>query len=421
MYLHRQERRFQQPDYNFELVNLIKENDSASLEQKIDEKGINATESNFVLDVNERKNQRDEPVDNFKEDRITLLHIAAYFDSLECFVFLHEEKGLPLSAHSAKSYYPLHYACFSGSREVVSYILSKSPSMAAELPDDIPHHFLYFAVYGGDPVILEELFKNGADLNKNQNKNDDPIGKSIDISNIECLKVLLEHDVHSQNTKNQTPAMLASLNCHPKALEILVKSSEDLGYFTKNSATGKYESVVSLMFSYSSGSIFKDVLINLLTKHPDVRIEPPDDVVMDGVCHWICRMCDVQVAELMIRTKDVNINRLDSNGHTGPYYLSMQKDFKDGDAQTSIKILEILIQNNFKVNFRKDERSPTILEIFVKAMKTRYKIIEFLLNNDADPHASYSKNPRISLYDEVMSDRIRDRQLKEIFAPYAKD
>lgn len=410
-YTQNRQRNQQNPEQNKELITAIKNNDVFSLEKSL-ESVSSPEKAVFYLEVNQRKNQRDEP-ENFKDDNITLLHAAAFYNSLECFVFLCEEKGIALDATSSSSYFPLHYACYTGAREIVAYILSHEPSQAKQLPKDVVHHFLYFSVYGGDPVILEELFLNGADLNEDKNKADDPIGKAIDIANIECLKVLLEHENQSYNKKSQTPAMLAALNCHPDALRILVRSSDDLAYFNASN-----ESVISLMFNYSSGSIFKDIIIDLLTKYPDTRIEPPDDAEMSGVCHWICKMCDTQVAELMIRTPGVDVNRLDQKGYTGPYYLSMQKDYKEGDTQSSTKILDILISHGFNVNLRKNATTPSLLEVFVKAMKVRYNIIEYLLKNKADPYIQFSKKPTVYLIDEVMN--MRDQQLKKIFEPYKR-
>ena len=57
------------------------------------------------------------------------MHIAALFDSLECFIIL-ERKGLKIDCESADEYQPLHYACHLGSLEVTSYILSKNPDLA---------------------------------------------------------------------------------------------------------------------------------------------------------------------------------------------------------------------------------------------------------------------------------------------------
>lgn len=65
---------------------------------------------------------------------LTLLHVAAFFDYLEVFVFL-ESLGLPLDIKSAALYSPLHYACLSGSLEICTYILKKDPKEAIMLPE----------------------------------------------------------------------------------------------------------------------------------------------------------------------------------------------------------------------------------------------------------------------------------------------
>lgn len=61
------------------------------------------------------------------KDNLTAMHIAAFTDSLECFVIL-EESGLNINALSANNYLPFHYALVGGSLEVSSYIISKDHS-----------------------------------------------------------------------------------------------------------------------------------------------------------------------------------------------------------------------------------------------------------------------------------------------------
>ena len=56
-------------------------------------------------------------------DYISLLHIAAYCDSLESFIFLNNI-GISIDQKSVNSYLSIHYACLSESYEIVAYILS---------------------------------------------------------------------------------------------------------------------------------------------------------------------------------------------------------------------------------------------------------------------------------------------------------
>lgn len=62
---------------------------------------------------------------------LSLIHIAAYADNIEAFLFLNN-KGLPINLKSLYNYLPIHYACASGSEEIVSYILSVDPSQAQQ-------------------------------------------------------------------------------------------------------------------------------------------------------------------------------------------------------------------------------------------------------------------------------------------------
>lgn len=60
-----------------------------------------------------------------------MIHIAAYADNLEAFLFF-QSKGLSISLKTIHDYLPIHYACASGSVEIVSYILSNDPSQAGK-------------------------------------------------------------------------------------------------------------------------------------------------------------------------------------------------------------------------------------------------------------------------------------------------
>lgn len=381
-------------------VSYVIENNSIALAQMFTNK---KPQLNYVLSCNE--NGSNDRSDNFKNDRVSLLHAAAFHNSLESFCFLvtkykNNKEHNVLRLKSAKSYFPLHYACFNGSREIVAYILSEDPEQASLIPPDIDHHFLFFAVYGGDPIILTELFKNGADLEERHNVSDNPIGKAITLSQIECLKVLLKYEKRSINQDYYTPAMLASKNCHPDALKLLITGEDDITYFSPSN-----QSVISLMFYYSNGLLFKDVLIDLLRKYPDVRIEPPDSVTTIGVCHWICKIADKDVALLMANTKDVFMNRLDENEHTGPYYLSIQRGIKE---EVIIDILRIIKSHGFDLNYKsstnRGENKPQYpIEYFLNAMVRRKKVIRFLLDEGVNLSLPSSKDPKKTIYQYIMS------------------
>ena len=164
-------------------------------------------------------------------ENLTLLHIAAFYDSFEVFVYL-ESLGFSLKTPSAAQYYPIHYACANGSLEVCSYILMKEPFEARMLPD-VEYHLIYLATTAGNCQILKLLFSCGADINADKNKNNKPVQQAIRTRNVECLKLLLPKITRTDlDTREYTSIMLAITNNQPDAVPLLLEAGEDPGKFT---------------------------------------------------------------------------------------------------------------------------------------------------------------------------------------------
>ncbi|OHS98741.1 hypothetical protein TRFO_08753 [Tritrichomonas foetus] len=62
-------------------------------------------------------------------DNLSLMHVAAFYDALECFIIL-SQNGFQVDCQSADSLHPIQYACYSDAVEIVSYILQVKPSEA---------------------------------------------------------------------------------------------------------------------------------------------------------------------------------------------------------------------------------------------------------------------------------------------------
>lgn len=385
-----------------QLIDTIKANDQPGLEKKL--KSIkNVSGADYYIDINIRDSQKEERLDNFINDRITLLHASAYYDSLECFVYLVEIHHLDIRHFSVKSFLPLHYACYNKSREVASYILEKDPSQV-KIPRD--NSLFNFTILGGDVIILTELFNKGAEIKKREG--DDPLEKSIALDCFEMCEVLLHHYEGASQT---TPALIAAEMCNPSLLNFLVRSENDLMYYED-----AHESVFTLIFKLSDGIEFKQLIKNWLVRFDDMIIDPPVDPVknIDGVCHWICKLGDIEIAQLMLRTKEIALNRIGANNHIGTYYLASNKKFK---PENIIEILRLLLKKGFDLNFQPNPKFETTLEIFVNSIySNKNKVIEFLLQNNASPYLLFSKKNNITIYDFVKNSS--NKPLIEIFNKY---
>ena len=387
---------------NDEIVEIILNNDVSKLKNFINDTKTDLSKANFFIE-----NFENHALSN---RQLTLLHVAACSDSLDCFIYILEHvNGLNLKSVTSNSYYPLHYACCLGSFEVASYILSQMPELAKEEPEGCEHQFLYFAIIGGDPDIIQLLFDHGADMKTRGNIKDNLLPKATYCRKISCLEVLLKnyHDIKKERSKHSLP-MLAVINQLPDALMLLANNAFDILYMND-----EYESVFSLCAFF--GLTFKKPLLKLLKMVEGCRIEPPDGAPCKSVCHWICQLHDLDIAKAMLKTKDVNLNRFDNNGLPG---IAQLIDLNDCNENDTIDLILYLISNGLDINARAPPingvyRTPSILEKFVFAARKDKKIIRFLIDNGADIYAPKS-NTKQPLVDYVLK-RISNKDIINIF------
>ena len=344
---------------------------------------------------------------------LSLLHVAAYYNSLECFQYLYKEKQLPLRLQSQKGYLPLHYACYNGSTEVALYILNEDPEAPAN-QDKKKLSFLYCAVLGHDKTIVEELLKKGDKLSSPLNDEYTIILKAIGLHNTEILSILFplrNKDYESIYHNDRSSYSMAAVLSHDVHALELVYCKEDLNHTLI--IRSKFISLISTITEVDQRHEFKDILLKILDDAKDTCIEPPEELqFQSGVCHWACNYGDVDVARKMLQTKDVKINRFNMEHRTGAFKLIERKN-----SQT-IEMLRLLIENGFDVNARYDEKCPTLLEGFLVAISKNYEAIKFLVDSGADVNAFHSKATKmdgqpITLYEFVKEKE--DKKIKEIF------
>ena len=378
-----------------------------------------STEINTDRNTRNRRND-DGPVEEetIPFDRLNLLHIAAYFDALDCFCYLEKEQGIKsLQVQSAEGYYPLHYACYNGSTEVALYILSKEPHQAQLHPEGINDlQLLYCATLGSDPEILNELFKNGAKMSDSWNKEEKLITKGIGLHSREILSILMKHATNKPNSRVDasqcTVAMRAVINHNVQALEVLYRGKEDIipSFYDRSG----FHSLISLICETDVNHLFKNMFVKILRDASDLELEPDfhNGQYQSGVCHWACMYMDLEIARLLFNTKKVDVNRLDKEFKLGAARLIEKKN------KEVVPMLQFLKDKEMDVNKRKDDNTPTLLESFIIAISKNYAAIEFLVNNGADINAVHSRQTDRTGKKMRLVDFVRERgdsKLKKIF------
>jgi hypothetical protein len=123
------------------------------------------------------------------DSNLCLIHIAAYFDSLETFLWLFH-RGTDIRSRTADSYWPLHYACAGSAAECAAYILSRDPTAG---PLKAPPKFttLHLAIWANADFILQLLLDAATDFQHSTSLLSECVHISVVWRFRKCLEILL--------------------------------------------------------------------------------------------------------------------------------------------------------------------------------------------------------------------------------------
>lgn len=341
---------------------------------------------------------------------LTLMHVAAIYDAVDCFAYLHTVVNLALNIEAANNYTPLHYACYNGSFEVVSYILSRQPTLAQDLPKDIAHHFIYLATVGGNPNCLRLILRNGASMEARENIIDRPITKAIEIQSqrggdVECLKLLLEYSEKSSEVAGAmkyTPLMQAIARGHQDAVRMLLEAGEDPTVLTG----GQKNRTSALFLACEKGQAWLEQVKMICEKMGGGN---DFEESYKGACavHFACKSHSPEILELVCGL-GIDVNRVEqpdgAASRTGVYYLLQTQEPSD---EKIMQCLSILSRYGF---------SSWTMALYeaLGAMKKRVGVMEWILMKD-------NCDPLAAVRGEVIAQKMKKmRWNKEIMELYQR-
>ena len=303
---------------------------------------------------------------------LSLLHIAALYDSLDCFIYLHKCANLDLRLMSANSYLPIHYACFNGSYEVLSYIIANDPTQATLVVKELRYQPIYLATRSGSVDCLRLLLDNGADLSVDENKANQPVQTALQFHSAECLKLLLSRGTCSDELDGATqysPLMRAISLGYKDAVRQLLQIGEDPGFISKGN-----NKMMALFLACGKGPEWAEEVELICSKLPGARDVDGDYPGMSAI-HYACMSRSPRILEAVCQL-GVEVTRLakDNKGrrtNTAVHYLVQNDELEDG---VMIRMLEILVRYGFDLN--------SALAPFIKGpQKKRYDVIEWILKH----------------------------------------
>lgn len=299
----------------------------------------------------------------------------------------------------------MHYACFAGSYEVARYILENDPS-EAKVVTITQYSLIFLATYSHNADILKLLLKNGANINDQTCKNNNPIGYAINSLNIDILKILLNAGSKtSSDNKAQYSSLMKAVICRAQgAVPLLIQHGEQPEFVSSD-----YQTALSLACFINQPDIVK-YLCDHMTQ---VDIDP--NLQQKAAVHWICSSKNPEIVKMVLQ-KGINVNRLDDQGHSGVYYL-----IDTSDDKVVINILQQLLDNGLNINLQGKNSAGavtnSILADFVESIARPPTVIEWLLAHGADPYAKTRENKTI--FEKVT--KIRNRTILKIFNSYIEN
>jgi ankyrin repeat protein len=171
-------------------------------------------------------------IPHFPHTALSLMHVAAFYDSLECFLYLFS-RGLSLEIPSAAEFRPIHYAAAGGGSEIASFLCEHASSSIHRAP---PGEFadctpIWLAVQSHSYEIVRVLLESGVDVMGGRSS---PLTAAIRKCNIPIISLLLEHNspLSSADERHYSPMMRAIVQGLTSVVPIMLEADADPNYMT---------------------------------------------------------------------------------------------------------------------------------------------------------------------------------------------
>ena len=342
-------------------------------------------------------------ISSISSSDLSLLHIAAFYGSTECFLYLHYECDFPLHLETPEKYTPIYYACLACSTEIFQFIVynSSKEELESEFEKEYSNirrtSLLHFSLTNPFNYILT-LENNGYSYDKlignNQRKANALFKLAMLHNNILAVKWLL-NKYDKKQSKQNTPLMLAIIHRKSDVAQFLIRNNfGSVDYFNNDG-----ESALSL----ACYMCMEDVVQSICDVITDVDL--PSNRSGDCAVHWICKSKSPKIAKIILQ-KNIDTNRLNGDGKIGPYYLPDATPEKE-----SLEIIKLLLEHGYNINLQEKDKK-TILSHFVGAIKFDFNVIEFLISKGASLNDIYQKG--ITIKERMIEISKKKPKMKEI-------
>ena len=302
----------------------------------------------------------------FKEQKenVGLMHIAAYYDSLECLKILHE-KGAKIDQLTIRDFTPLHYVCAGSSVECALYLIQNNANVNSTTKKQ-SYSPLYYAAASCSIPILHALFDNGALLQDKVSGQSSPLSPAISNKYYDCVEIMLERGYKpSARDGVLSPLHQAITNKIFEVVPHLLKHGADPNSVTKNGLS-------PVILAIQNNNI--DVLRQLIAYGANIQVRDSNG---KNLIHYACQTGNLDIYKLLVEM-DVSPLVLDNNGKPPSFNVL------SAPPESMIPLWKELFEAGVDINTIAKDNSSILMETLVDTKKVTPQIMEFLLENGAN-------------------------------------
>ncbi|XP_035664093.1 death-associated protein kinase 1-like [Branchiostoma floridae] len=263
----------------------------------------------------------------------------------------------------------LHYACSGGHDKIVEQLIKNGTDLNVTNGDG--NTGLHYACGGGHYNVVELLIKNGADLNVTNKGRDTGLHYACKGGHYKVVELLIKNgaDLTVTNKNGDTGLHKACEGDHDKVVELLIKNGVNLNMTNVNGDTGLY-------YACAGGH---DKVVELLIKN-GAYLNVTNEGGWTGL-HKACWGGHDKVVELLIKN-GADLNVTNKYGDTG-----LHKACREGHD----KVVELLIENGVDLTVTNKNGDTGLHKACERAHD---KVVELLIKNRADLNVTNKNNKR---------------------------
>jgi hypothetical protein len=194
---------------------------------------------------------------------------------------------------------------------------------------------------------------------------------AVSSKNVHVLEAVWK-SVGPQGLKGMSPLMWAVATIDRELTNALLSYGSDIKWFSEGGCS-------ALFLACFQGEEWLDVVEFLCRNLPPGSADLPAGVRQKGAVHWACESKSVSIVKVVLGRPEVVVNRIDENGHIGPFYAINRMSEAD-----FAEMMRMFLDRGLDLN---GDALSIIADLTSSWRPRMYSVMELLFQKGLDPLA----------------------------------